>query len=94
MKQNNESSLDYIHVYTNMAIIIYIYICLVGDKVKVAQLCPTLCGSMDYNPPGSSVHGILQARILEWVAISFSRGSSRPRDQTQVSCIAGRFFVV
>ena len=73
MKQNNESSLDYIHVCTNMAIIIYIYICLVGDKVKVAQLCPTLCDSMDYNPPGSSVHGILQARILEWVAISFSR---------------------
>ena len=43
-------------------------------------------------PPGSSIHGILQARILEWVAISFSRGSSRPRDRTQVSCIAGRCF--
>jgi len=43
------------------------------------------------SPPGSSVHGILQARILEWGAISFSRRSSRPRDQTQVSCIAGRF---
>ena len=49
---------------------------------------------MDYNPPGSSVHEILQERILEWVAISFSRGSSRPRDQTWVSCIAGRFFTV
>ena len=47
---------------------------------------------MDCSPPGSSVHGILQARILEWVAISFSRGSSRPRDQTQVSHIAGRCF--
>ena len=47
---------------------------------------------MDYNPPGSSVHGILQARILEWVAISFSRGSPQPRDQTQVFRIAGRFF--
>ena len=45
---------------------------------------------MDYSPPGSSVHGILQARVLEWGAISFSRGSSRPRDGTQVSCIAGR----
>ena len=45
---------------------------------------------MDYSPPGSSVHGILQARILEWVAISFFRGSSWPRSQTQVSCIAGR----
>ena len=44
--------------------------------------------------PGSSVHGIFQARVLEWVAISFSRGSPRPRDQTQVSCIAGRFFAI
>ena len=47
---------------------------------------------MNYNLPGSSVHGILQVRILEWVAISFSGGSSQPGDQTQVSCIAGRFF--
>ena len=46
---------------------------------------------MDFSPPGFSVHGISQARILEWVAISFSRGSSRPRNWTQVSCIAGRF---
>jgi len=45
---------------------------------------------MDCSPPVSSVHGILQARILEWVAIAFSRGSSSPRDQTQISCIAGR----
>ena len=44
------------------------------------QLCPTLCDPMDYTPPGSSDHGILQARILEWVAISFSRGSSQPKD--------------
>ena len=50
------------------------------------------CDPMDYSPPGSSVHGVLKARILEWVAISFSRGSTRPRDQTQVSCTAGRFF--
>jgi len=47
---------------------------------------------MDYSPPGSSVHGILQARIPEWVAISFSRGSFQPRDRTRVFCIAGRFF--
>ena len=59
---------------------------------EVTQLCPTLCDPVDYSPPGSSVHGILQARILEWVAISFSRGSSRPKDQTQVSRIAGRRF--
>ena len=48
----------------------------------------------DCSPPGSSVHGILQAKILEWVSISFSRGSSRPRHQTSVSCIAGRFFTI
>ena len=58
-------------------------------KVLVAQLCLTLWDPMDCSPPGSSVHGILQARILDWLAISFSRGSSRPSDWTQVSCIAG-----
>ena len=51
-----------------------------------------ICDPVDFSPPGSSVHGILQARILEWVAISFSRGSSWPRDWTQVSHIAGRCF--
>ena len=56
-------------------------------KVKVTQSCPTLCNRMDY-----TVHGILQAGILEWVVIPFFRGSSQPRDQTQVSHIAGRFF--
>ena len=61
---------------------------------KLLQSCPTLCDPMDCSSPGSSVHGILQARILEWVATSFSRGSSWPRDQTWVSCIIGRFFVV
>jgi len=62
--------------------------------VLVAQSCLTLCNPVDYSPPGSSVRGIFQARILEWVAISFSRGSSQPRTQTQVSCIAGRFFTL
>ena len=61
-------------------------------SVLVIQLCPSLCDLMDCNQPGSSVHGISQARILEWVAISFSRGASWPRDRTWVSCIAGRFF--
>ena len=60
--------------------------------VLVAQSCPTLCDPMDCSPPGSCVHEIFQARILEWVAISFSRGSSQSRDRTQVSCTAGRFF--
>ena len=55
----------------------------------VAKLCPTLyCDPMDCSPPGSSVHGILQARTLEWVVIFFSRGSSRPRDRTHVSGLA------
>ena len=49
---------------------------------------------MDCNPPGSPVHGILQARILEWVAVPFSRGYPQPRDQIQVSYIAGRFFTI
>ena len=61
-------------------------------KVLAAQLCPILCNPMNCSPPGSFLHGILQARILEWVAIAFSRASSRPRDQTWVSCIVGRFF--
>ena len=55
---------------------------------SVAQLYPTLCDPMDYSPPGSSVHGILQARILEWVAIPFSRGSSPPSDRTRISCVS------
>ena len=60
----------------------------------LAQLCLTLCDPMDCSMSGSSVHGIFYARILEWVAIPFSKGSSQPRDRTWVSCIAGRFFTV
>ena len=67
---------------------------LFNGWVKIAQSCPTLCDPVDCSLPGSSVHGILQARILEWVAISFSRGSSRPGDQTRVSRIAGRRFTI
>ena len=58
-------------------------------RLRQCRKCLSLCDPVDCGPPGSSVHGILQARILEWVAISFSRGSSRPRDQTLVSCISG-----
>ena len=64
------------------------------SESEVAQSCPTLCDPMDCSLSGSSVHGIFQARVLEWVAISFSKGSSRPRDWTQVSRIAGRHFTV
>ena len=70
------------------------YILLSERKVKVldTKLDRSLCNPMDCSPPGSSVHGILQVRILEWLAILFSRGSSWPRDQTQVSRIVGRRF--
>ena len=70
-----------VHVHTQLTYIL-------GVKVKVTQLCPTLCDPMDY-----TVHGILQARILEWIAVPFSRGSSQPRDGTQLSHIAGGFFI-
>ena len=70
-----------------------LYIPLESES-EVAQSCPTLCDPVDCSPSGSSVRGILQARILEWVAISFSRGSSWPRDQNQVSHIAGRHFTL
>ena len=61
-----------------MCVCVCVCVCVVC--VLVAELCPTLCDPMDCSSPGSSVHGILQARILEWVAFPFSRGSSQPRD--------------
>ena len=63
-------------------------------KVLVTWLCLTLCKPMNCSPPGSSVHGNLQAGTLEWVAIPFSRGAFQPRNRTWVSHIAGRFFTV
>ena len=63
-------------------------------KVLAAQLCLTLCDPVDCSPPGSPAKGILWARILEWVAMPSSRGSSRPRDRIRVSSIAGRFFTI
>ena len=62
------------------------------SESKVTQSCPNFCDPMDCSLPGSFIHEIFQARVLEWVAISFSRGSSWPRDRTQVSHIAGRCF--
>ena len=64
------------------------------SEIVSCSACPTLCNLMDYSLPGFSVHGIFQARVLEWVAISFSRWSSRPRNQTQVSCTARRCFTL
>ena len=65
-----------------------------GKESEVAQLCPTLYDPMDCSPPGSSIHGIFQARVLEWVATAFSRGSSQPRDRTRASRVVDRRFTV
>ena len=61
---------------------------------KSIQSCPTLCDPIDSSPPGFPIPGILQAGTLEWVAIPFCKGSSQPRDQTQISHTAGRFFTI
>ena len=77
--------------------IIFSQQCISGKScvcVLLIQLCLTVCEPMDCSPPGSSVHVILQARILEWTAIPLTKGSSQPTDGTQVSCISGRFFTV
>ena len=74
-----------------------VLVCLLLRERKeseVTQTCLTLCNPMDCSLPGSSVYGIFQARVLEWVAMSFSRGSSRPKDRTWVSHIVGRRFTV
>ena len=77
---NTKDGREELEIYSCKFLILYV-------KVKVTQSCLTLCDAMD-----CTVHGILQARILEWVAIPFSRGSSQPRDWTQVSHIVGSFF--
>ena len=71
-------------------------VCFYSDSeiVLVFQSCPILCTPLDSSLPGCSVHGILQARILEWIAMPSSRGSSLLRDRTWVSCMAGRFFTM
>ena len=74
----------------SVCVCVCVYVCVCA----VAQLYLAVSHPMDCSPPDSSIHGVLQVRTLEWVAIFFYRGSSRPRDQTQVSCIAGRFFTI
>ena len=69
-------------------------VCLIVMKVLVIHWRPALCDPVDCSPLGSTVHGILQARVLEWVAIPFFRVSSQPRDRAQVFCFAGRFFTI
>ena len=90
-------SLSQTHTYMFMYVYMYIihtHAFIIIIFLKVVQSYLTRCDPMDSSPPGSSVRGILQARILEWVTIPFSRGHSQPRDQTQVSRIAGRFLTM
>ena len=75
-------------------IMFWIWLIHISCVCPVSQLCPTFCDPIDCSSLGSSVHGTLQERILEWVAISFYRRTSQPRNQTQVSCITGRFFTI
>ena len=75
----------YIYAYIHIYVYIYIYVCVHATSL---QLCPTLCNPVDCSLPGSSVHGIRQARKVEWVAMPSSRGSSRPGDRTCISYIS------
>ena len=80
-------------LHASLACTIYPILEMIKKESEVTQSCPTLCDPMDCSLPGSSVHGIFQARVLEWGAIAFS-GSSWSRDWTRVSCIAGRRFTL
>ena len=80
--------------FLSLHIMLCVCMFILKVKVLVGQSCLTLCKPMDCSPPGSSFHGILQARTLGWVDIPFSRGSSWSRNWTQVSCIADRFFTI
>ena len=85
------------HIYTHKHIYMHVFYFvwhIITVFVLVAQSCPTLCNPLDCSPPGSFVHGILQARILEWILIPFSRMSAQFRGWARVFCIAGRFFTI
>ena len=92
---NNNKCTSHCTFFNHDSFILQLEVCTSYEWVsEVTQSCPTLCDPMDCSLPGFSIHGIFQARILEWVAISFSRGSSQPRDRTLVSHIAGRRFTL
>ena len=94
---SNMFSETYIYTHTHIYMYIYLRLLYIHTHIHscclVIKSCPTLFNSMDCNSPGSSVHRILQARILASVAMPSSRGSFQPRDWTYISCIAGRFFI-
>ena len=81
-------------IYTFIPLKYHTILIIVKVKMLVAQSCLSLCDPMNCSLSGSSVYAILQAKILEWIAIPFSRGSSLPKDQTLISCIADRFFTI
>ena len=83
-----------LHVATTLLTYLLVVTVSVCRTVLVAQSCLTLCDPTNCSLPGFSVHGILQAKILEWIAIPFSRGTSQPRDRTLVSCLAGKFITI
>ena len=93
LKNVDDNALEFGRLNILIKFVAYLYN-VYNLSVLVAQSCPTLCNPMDCSQPASSVHEILQARILKWVAIPFSRGSSQPKDPAWVSCIVGRFFTV
>ena len=86
--------LIYVVMWNSCAFIFLLFYFMNMCQVFVTQSCWTLCNPMNCSLPGFSVHGILQARILQWVAISSSRGSSQSRDWTWLSCISGGFFTI
>ena len=90
---NSVQGIPFFHTWPTLVTFLIITI-LTGVKVLITQSCLILCDPMDCSPSGSSVHGILWARILEWVTIPFSREYSQPRDWTQIYCIAGGFFTI
>ena len=93
---NNTGRLKTLSLFLCAGLFFMYYLCEKYYKliIYIAQSCLTLCNPRDGSLPDSVIHGIFQARILEWAAISFSRGSSQPRDRTRISCIADRRFTV
>ena len=89
-----QASVQWTNSFSDISSHCYLSLGVCALCVLVAKSCLTLYNPMDYKPPGSYVHGVLQARILEWVAMFFSRGSTQLKNQTRVSSTGGRFFTI
>ena len=90
----SETSSLWVRQVIQGSVCVCVCVCVCARTCAIAQSCMTLHHPMYCSPPGSPIHGTSQARILEWFAISSSRGSSQPRDQTRICCLAGRFFTM